>query len=68
MESGNKYRKLAQDCLRLSVSAGTAEDRAILIDMAQAWLRLADSTPKLEHMVDAALIEAKEAIRRQASG
>jgi len=62
MESRNTYRRLAQDCLKLSLSADTAAERTTLIDMAQAWLRLADSAPKLDRLVETALSDAKEAL------
>jgi hypothetical protein len=66
MDSNGRYRKLAHDCLRLSLGADTAEERASLIRMAETWLRLADSAPKLEQMVNTALTEARQAGSRSA--
>ena len=41
MESGEEYRQLARNCLRLAENA-TAADRGMLIKMAQIWHRLAE--------------------------
>jgi hypothetical protein len=36
------YRNYAAECLRLAQSAANDEDRARLVNMAQAWRELAD--------------------------
>jgi hypothetical protein len=61
MASGTTYRRLAHDCLQLSVRASTASERARLVDMAQGWMRLANSAPALEQMIEGALVEAADA-------
>jgi hypothetical protein len=37
-----EYRRLADDCLILANAIDSREARAILLRMAEAWLRLAD--------------------------
>lgn len=41
MKSQADYRKLAEDCVRLAQTAKEAH-RAMLLNMAQAWLHFAD--------------------------
>lgn len=36
------FRRFAEECLRLSSQLEVVDDRAILLDMAQVWVRLAD--------------------------
>jgi hypothetical protein len=47
MESGEEYRQLARNCLRLAENA-TAADRGMLIKMAQIWHRLAEEKERTE--------------------
>jgi hypothetical protein len=42
MASAEEYRHHAAECLRLAQDAKTPEDRARLLQMAQAWRELAD--------------------------
>ena len=42
MNSSQHYRQLALECLRLANDTNASGTRAVLIDMAQAWIRLAD--------------------------
>jgi hypothetical protein len=37
------YRRLAQDCLRMVRQVSTEEARTILVEMAQIWMRMADT-------------------------
>jgi hypothetical protein len=41
MNSPEEYRRRAEECVQLAQSA-PASQRAILIDIAQTWVRLAD--------------------------
>jgi hypothetical protein len=36
------YRQYSFDCLQLANTTSNPETKAVLVDMAQAWLRLAD--------------------------
>jgi hypothetical protein len=47
MES-SEYRRLARNCLRLADNAAAASDRAMLIQMAQIWHRLAEEKERTE--------------------
>jgi hypothetical protein len=42
MSLAEQYRQHADECIRLAGSAGDPVDRALLLQMAQAWRRLAD--------------------------
>jgi hypothetical protein len=43
------YRQHAADCLRLAQSVSTAGDRTVLVEMAAAWLRLAERACSAPH-------------------
>jgi hypothetical protein len=47
------YRAYASHCAQLAQTAGP-EQRALLIEMAQAWIRLADMTTRIEKLSDEA--------------
>jgi hypothetical protein len=38
----NRYRRYAEECRRLADKFGSAEDKATLLNLAQAWEQLAD--------------------------
>ena len=40
------YRRYALDCLRLANGAGDVRSKAVLIDMAQGWMRLAEKAAR----------------------
>jgi hypothetical protein len=42
METASEYRKYAEECRALAKNAKTAQQREILLEMAQAWLQLAE--------------------------
>jgi hypothetical protein len=42
METASNYREFAAECRRLAQKAKTEQQREILLEMAQAWLRLAE--------------------------
>jgi hypothetical protein len=50
------YRQFAQECLKLGTATDNQQTRAIFLQMAQAWLRLAEQSEKrrsvLEDKVD----------------
>jgi hypothetical protein len=42
----DRYRALALDCTRLAAVIGDPQSRLALLEMAQAWLKLADHAQK----------------------
>jgi hypothetical protein len=48
MASAEEYRRYAAQCLALAQTAATSEDRAHLLQMAQAWRDLAEKLSDLE--------------------
>jgi hypothetical protein len=38
----NEFRRYAEECLRLAEQAQSVDDKAVLLTMAEAWVRLAD--------------------------
>ena len=45
MTQSNDYRRSAQECLEISKTSQDERSRAILIQMAQVWFRLAEEKP-----------------------
>ena len=41
MSDGDKYRRFAEECMRLADKAKNLQDQASLLTMAQEWFRLA---------------------------
>jgi hypothetical protein len=41
MSDGDKYRRFAEECMRLADKAKNLQDQAKLLEMAQEWFRLA---------------------------
>ena len=44
-----EYYRHAFDCLRMANNSSDPETQAMLVDMAQAWLKLADQAISLRH-------------------
>ena len=42
----NRYRQYAAECLRLAGEVEAATSKAVLLDMAQSWVRLAELAEK----------------------
>jgi hypothetical protein len=42
MASTDDYRRLAADCLRIARESPNPKDRALLLRMAESWIRLAE--------------------------
>jgi hypothetical protein len=40
------YRRFAEECLRLSQTTDNQQTRAVLLQMAQVWLRLAEQNER----------------------
>ena len=41
-DDSNKFRRYAKECFRLAEQVQSVDDRAALLTMAEAWVRLAD--------------------------
>jgi hypothetical protein len=54
MEDGGvrSFRRFAEECLRLASQLVAVDDRAILLDMAQVWIRLADRGQEIEALLN----------------
>jgi hypothetical protein len=48
MASADEYRRHASECVRLAQEAQTAGDKALLLRMAETWLRLAEQAETRE--------------------
>jgi hypothetical protein len=48
MSKAAVYRRYAADCLRLARSASDPDDKALLIEMAAGWQRLADRVERMD--------------------
>jgi len=46
------FRRFADECVRLARQVEAIDDRAALLNMAQAWIRLADKEPHLRALLD----------------
>lgn len=47
VEASIDFKKYAGECVRLAGLVRTDEDKAVLLSMAQAWIRLADEAPRI---------------------
>jgi hypothetical protein len=43
-----EFRRIAGECFKLAQRTEAPETKLLLLDMAQAWLTLADNTEKLD--------------------
>jgi hypothetical protein len=41
-DDSNEFRRYAKECLRLAEQVQSVDDKAVLLTMAEAWVRLAD--------------------------
>ena len=42
MDLADQYKRRAAECVRMAERADNADDKALLLQMAQMWLRLAE--------------------------
>jgi hypothetical protein len=49
MSLADRYRQFAAECVRVAQLAPNADDKALLLEMAEAWRRLADRASKAEN-------------------
>jgi hypothetical protein len=54
MGSAEDYRRYAAECLELAMTMDDPQVRAVLMHMAQVWLRLADQKDDVGNMSKAA--------------
>jgi hypothetical protein len=47
LQRSDQYRGFARECLQMAQAADDARARAVLIQMAQVWFRLAKDRPEL---------------------
>jgi hypothetical protein len=50
-ESG-EFRRFARECMRLAEQVQPVDDKAVLLNMAQVWIRLADQGQQVRRLVD----------------
>jgi len=46
------FRKFATECARLAVEVRAIDDKAVLLSMAEVWIRLADRAESINAMLD----------------
>jgi hypothetical protein len=52
MALADQYRKRAAECIRMAEQSINADDKAMLLQMADTWLRLADKAEDRENPED----------------
>jgi hypothetical protein len=48
MLSADRYRQLAAECVDVAQQTSNARDKAVLLQMAETWLKLAEKASKSE--------------------
>jgi hypothetical protein len=51
-DDSEEFRQFAKECMRLAEQVQSVEDRAVLLSMAQVWIRLADQGHHVRQLVD----------------
>jgi hypothetical protein len=54
-----EFKRLAEECVKLAQQVEAPETKLLMIDMAQAWLKLAENTEKIQ------AIESDNSVRPQ---
>jgi hypothetical protein len=49
-DDSNEFRRYAKECLRLAEQVQSVDDKAVLLTMAEAWVRLADQGHKVNRL------------------
>jgi hypothetical protein len=52
-----EYRRRAQECLDLARKISLERDRAVILDIAQSWLRLAEQQERQEKIIQPPVME-----------
>jgi hypothetical protein len=50
-DDSNEFRRYAEECLRLAEQVHSLDDKASLLTMAGAWIRLADQGHQVNHLI-----------------
>ena len=50
-DDSNKFRQYADECLRLAEQVQSLDDKAALLTMAHAWIRLADQGHQVNRLI-----------------
>jgi hypothetical protein len=61
----NEYRRRAQECLDLARKISLESDRAIILDIAQSWLRLAEQQETQEEIPPPPAVEQPQPAAQQ---
>ena len=48
MSSADRYKELAAECVNVAQQTSSARDKAVLLQMAETWLKLAEKASKSE--------------------
>ena len=60
-----EYRRRAQECLDLARKISLERERAIILDMAQSWLRLAEQQEAQEEITPPPAVEQPQPVAQQ---
>ena len=60
-----EYRRRAQECLDLARQISLERDRAVLLDMAQSWQRLAEQQETQEEITPPPIVEQPQPATQQ---
>jgi hypothetical protein len=61
----NEYRRRAQECLDLARKISLERDRAVVLDIAQSWLRLAEQQETQEEIPPPPAVEQPQPAAQQ---
>jgi hypothetical protein len=50
-DDSNEFRRYAEECLRLAEQVQSLDDKASLLTMAEAWVRLADQGHQVNRLL-----------------
>ena len=48
----DQFRRYAEECVRMAQETHVPEHRALLIDMAQRWIELAEQADRIQGLLD----------------
>jgi hypothetical protein len=51
-DDSSEFRGFAKECMRLAEQVQSVEDKAVLLSMAQVWIRLADQGHQVRRLGD----------------
>jgi hypothetical protein len=65
LSRAEEYRRRAQECRDLARKVSLERDRAVVLDMAQGWLRLAEQQETQEEITPPPAVERPQAAAQQ---